>query len=235
MPITHTKVNNAVDDGVSEVQPSHWNAGHTFSLTKSDVGLSNIDNTTDAGKPISSATQAALDGKISHSLATAVNDFLVASGIGVFVKKTLAETIIILRTSLDSIYQAAGSYQPLDADLTTIAGLTATTDNFIQSKSSAWASRTLAQVITDLRLTLDSVYQATLVSATNIKTVNGSTLLGSGDLVVTGTEPDISLSLMAPTVDETITAGYSAYVSDFYEIPSTFMLEIGNLSVMEVG
>lgn len=42
------------------------------------------------------------------------------------------------------------SYQPVDADLTTIAGLTATTDNFIQSKSSAWASRTPTQVTADL-------------------------------------------------------------------------------------
>lgn len=40
--------------------------------------------------------------------------------------------------------------QPLDSDLTTIAGLTATSDNFIQSKSSAWASRTPAQVVIDL-------------------------------------------------------------------------------------
>jgi hypothetical protein len=43
------------------------------------------------------------------------------------------------------------SYQPVDSDLTTIAGLTATTDNFIQSKSGAWASRTVAQVSTDLQ------------------------------------------------------------------------------------
>jgi hypothetical protein len=41
--------------------------------------------------------------------------------------------------------------QPLDSDLTTIAGLTATTDNFMQAKSSAWASRTVAQVTADLQ------------------------------------------------------------------------------------
>ena len=40
--------------------------------------------------------------------------------------------------------------QAWDADLDTIAGLTATTDNFIQAKSSAWASRTPAQVTADL-------------------------------------------------------------------------------------
>jgi hypothetical protein len=43
--------------------------------------------------------------------------------------------------------------QPLDSDLTTIAGLTATTDSFMQAKSSAWAARTVAQVKTDLGLT----------------------------------------------------------------------------------
>jgi hypothetical protein len=40
----------------------------------------------------------------------------------------------------------------LDADLVTIAGLTATTDNVIQSVSSAWASRTPAQLKTTLAL-----------------------------------------------------------------------------------
>jgi hypothetical protein len=42
--------------------------------------------------------------------------------------------------------------QPLDSDLTTLAGLTATTDNFIVSASSAWASRTPAQAKTSLAL-----------------------------------------------------------------------------------
>ena len=44
------------------------------------------------------------------------------------------------------------SVQPLDTDLTTIAGLTATTDNIIQSVGSAWASRTPTQVKTALAL-----------------------------------------------------------------------------------
>jgi hypothetical protein len=47
----------------------------------------------------------------------------------------------------------SGTYQPLDSDLTTIASLTATTDNFMQAKSSAWASRTVAQVSADLQAT----------------------------------------------------------------------------------
>lgn len=36
-------------------------------VTKSDVGLSNVDNTSDAGKPISTAAQTALDAKANSS------------------------------------------------------------------------------------------------------------------------------------------------------------------------
>lgn len=55
---------------------------------------------------------------------------------------------------------AASTYQPLDADLTTLAGLTATTDNFIVSVSSAWASRTPSQVRTTLGLVIGTNVQA---------------------------------------------------------------------------
>lgn len=46
-------------------------------------------------------------GGIAHSLATAVNDFLVASGAGVFVKKTLAEVKTILDWAADIATHAA--------------------------------------------------------------------------------------------------------------------------------
>lgn len=47
---------------------------------------------------------------------------------------------------------ALDTKQPLDSDLTTIAGLTATTDNFMVAAASAWASRTPAQAKTALAL-----------------------------------------------------------------------------------
>lgn len=72
-------------------------------LVKADVGLGSVDNTADTAKPVSTAQQAALNGK-----------------------------------------------QPLDADLTTIAGLTAATDSVMQAKAGAWAARTIPQVQADL-------------------------------------------------------------------------------------
>ena len=70
--------------------------GTPTGITKAHVGLTSVDDTADSAKPVSTAQQTALDGKTSHSLATAINDFLVASGVGAFVKKTLAEVKTIL-------------------------------------------------------------------------------------------------------------------------------------------
>lgn len=49
------------------------------SLTKSDVGLGNVDNTSDANKPVSTATQTALDGKVNTT--TTVNGHALSSNV----------------------------------------------------------------------------------------------------------------------------------------------------------
>lgn len=41
-------------------------------------------------------------------------------------------------------------YQPLDSDLTAVAGLSPSNDDIVQRKSGAWANRTMAQVLADL-------------------------------------------------------------------------------------
>ena len=51
-----------------------------------------------------------------------------------------------------TIANAASTYQPLDSDLTAIAGLSASNDDFIQRKAGAWTNRTIAQVKSDLGL-----------------------------------------------------------------------------------
>lgn len=51
------------DKGKVAYDHSQLRSGNPHNVTKSDVGLSNVDNTSDANKPISTATQAALDTK----------------------------------------------------------------------------------------------------------------------------------------------------------------------------
>lgn len=73
----------AVAPGTSgNVLKSTGSAWSSAALSKSDVGLSNVDNTSDSGKPISTATQTALNGKASIS----------GSAVGLWVGSTLPGT-----------------------------------------------------------------------------------------------------------------------------------------------
>jgi hypothetical protein len=109
-------------------------AGKTGAVTlvKGDVGLANVDNTADTAKPVSTAQQTALNGKANTTHTHAESD------------------VTGLTTDL------AGK-QPLDSDLTAIAALTPTDNDFIQRKASAWVNRTPAQAKTDLSLTKSDV------------------------------------------------------------------------------
>ena len=87
--------------------------------------------------------------------------------------------------------------QPLDSDLTTIAGLTATTDSFLQSKASAWASRTVAQVKTDLGLTgTNSGDQTSIVGITGTK-AQFDTAVSDGNIVYVGDNATTASALAA--------------------------------------
>ncbi|MGH7485934.1 MAG: hypothetical protein ACREMY_10095, partial [bacterium] len=61
--IKHTFVSAVTDENnPGEVGPTEWNDEHEVTgLDAAAVGLGNVDNTSDASKPVSDATQAALD------------------------------------------------------------------------------------------------------------------------------------------------------------------------------
>jgi hypothetical protein len=63
-------------EAIIEVGPVRSVAGKTgvVTLVKADVGLGNADNTSDSAKPVSSATQVALDGKANASHGHAMAD-----------------------------------------------------------------------------------------------------------------------------------------------------------------
>lgn len=128
----------------------------TNRLTKlwaTDVQVTNPISGSVTGNAATVTTNANLTGVVtSTGNATAIADSALS------IAKTSG-----LQTALDG-------KQPLDADLTTIAGLTATTDNFIVSVASAWASRTPAQVRTTL-----GIGSAGLV-ATDLADLNEATI-----------------------------------------------------------
>ena len=63
-------------DAIVEVGPVRSVAGRTgaVALARADVGLGNVDNTSDAAKPVSTATQTALNGKANTSHSHAIAD-----------------------------------------------------------------------------------------------------------------------------------------------------------------
>lgn len=92
---------------------------------------------------------------------------------------------------------ALNAKQPLDSDLTTIAGLSATTDNFLQAKASAWASRTITQVKTDLGLSgTNSGDQSSIVGITGTK-AQFDTAVTDGNFLYVGDAPTTHTHVIA--------------------------------------
>lgn len=83
-----------------------------------------------------------------HAMPTTTKDTTANTGLlkgnGSVVSAAAAGTDYLAPAAIGTTVQA------FDADLSTIAGLTATTDSFLQAKASAWASRTPTQVTADL-------------------------------------------------------------------------------------
>lgn len=107
--ISHLNINDigsnahaAIDIHIADTT-IHWVIGDVDYAAVSgndpatDVSAAELEELSDG----SSTTLHAHDGYVLHSLADAVNDFLVASGDDVFVKKTLAQVASILEGALD--------------------------------------------------------------------------------------------------------------------------------------
>lgn len=179
-----------------------------ITLTKTDVGLGNADNTSDVNKPISSATQTALNakentsnkgiaggyasldgsGKVPNSQipALAITDTYIVANQAAMLALSLAETgDVAVRQDLNKSFILSGTYstladwkelltptdtvlsvngqngvvylaaadvgaQPVNSDLTTIAGLSTSNNDFLQRKAGAWINRTPTQATADL-------------------------------------------------------------------------------------
>lgn len=130
----------------------------TGDYTKTQVGLANVDNTSDVNKPVSTP-QAVADALVASNASSALTAGLSGKAATVHVHA---------EADVTSLVSDLGGKQPLDTDLTTIAGLTATTDNVLQSVASAWASRTPAQLKTTLALVKGDVGLSNVDNTTDV-------------------------------------------------------------------
>ena len=125
----------------------YYRGDKTFqTLDKTAVGLGNVDNTSDANKPISTATQTALNAK----------------------QDSLGFTPVPTTRTISTTAPLSGGGD-LSANRTlSIPQATTLVDGYLSATD--W--------------TTFNGKQAALVSGTNIKTINGTSILGSGDLTI---------------------------------------------------
>jgi hypothetical protein len=146
-------------------------------------------------------------------------DFVAEAESGGLLKKISWTNVkAFLKTYFDTLYQ------PTDGDLTTIAGLTATTDNFIQSKSSAWASRTVAQVSADLQGT------GLITDAVGFRTIPQN----SQSAAYTTVAADSGKHILHPTADNnarTFTIDSNANVAYPVGTAITFVNQINTVTI----
>lgn len=197
-------------------------------LVKGDVGLGSVDNTSDAAKPVSTATQAALDAKQSTSEKNGANGYAGLDASGLMPDNRLPSSIardsevtsaVVAEAAARASADAA--LQPLDADLTTFASLTPSANDVLQFVSGAWANRTAAQLKTSLSLTATDVglgsvtNDAQLKIASNLSDLNNSATARTNLGLGAANSPSLAgLTLSGLTAGRIPFAGTGGLLSD---------------------
>lgn len=164
-----------VGDGTGTISAADKIEVELVELTKADVGLGNVDNTSDANKPISNATQTALNGKVSRVVAKDASisvDSTTATQpeVGVQISATANNNLSLNSDGLYSgeevmIVHLSGSTTSLTADKT-----------YAQITAAMKANRVCAVVIDSaLQITGANIVPGTILTGTTIPVDSGST------------------------------------------------------------
>ena len=205
--------------------------GTTSGITKSMVGLNNVDNTSDVNKPVSTATQTALNLKQdtltltttgtsgAATLTGATLNIPQYSGGGGTTWGSITGTLSSqtdLQTALDSkvdensaITGATKTKITYDAKGLVTAGADATTVDIADSTNKRYVTDANLTVIGNTSGTntgdnatntqysgLATSKQDTLVSTVNIKSINGQSIVGSGNVTISATVDDLDYLLV---------------------------------------
>ena len=158
-------------------------------VTKAQVGLGNVDNTSDANKPVSTA-QAAADTAVANAASAALGTHTARTDNPHAVTKA--------QVGLGNVENTALSTWAGSANITTLGTV----------NSGTWNGTAIADAYIASAATWNAK-QAALVSGTSIKTVGGVSLLGSGDVLnptfgsVTATGSLIGLDVSADAYKST--------------------------------
>ena len=193
----------------------------TLTQVKTSLALNNVDNTSDANKPVSSATQTALDAKqatlVSGTNIKTINGSTVLGSGNIAISSAVAwggitgtlSTQTDLQTALDlkvdenaAITGATKTKITYDAKGLVTAGADLAAGDMpsgidatkISTGSISNAEFDYLNGLTDNIQTQFTGKQDTLVSATNIKTINSTSVLGAGNIAV---EPTITATTSA--------------------------------------
>ena len=115
--ITTNKNNINTLDSEKEDKTNLGDLAYKDSLSKSEVGLGNVDNTSDANKPISTATQAALNQKASASDVEALSKTVTSHGTSITwlnnnaITKSGEQEITGLKTLTEGLKLGSGGLQ----------------------------------------------------------------------------------------------------------------------------
>lgn len=185
---------------------------------KADMSLDNVNNTSDANKPVSTATQNALD-----ALDARVDTLEGASGPDLSNYYTKSE--------VDS---SLNGKQASDSDLTAIAALTPTNDDILQRKAGVWSNRTVAQFKTDLALvksdvglgnvdnTSDATKNSAVATLTNKDLTSGTNTFPTFNQSTTGNAATATALQTARTINGVSFNGTANItVADSTKVPTT--------------
>lgn len=128
-------------DGAGWIRKTYAQLKTALGLVKGDVGLGNVDNTSDASKPISTATQTALDGKETAGAAAAAQAFAIqrANHTGTQTASTISDFATAVAATPPAGHGTSHLPGGTDALTTATAGASAVGDSAATGSAASFA------------------------------------------------------------------------------------------------